>query len=77
MCSLPKAGYTGMMVYDMIHYTNDPLDTNSLPIDALEAISSDKDGNIWIASLGGGLLKFDPVFKKFTQYRHSNTDSSS
>jgi len=61
----------------MINYKNDPLDPNSLPIDALEAISHDKDGNIWIGSLGGGLLKFDPVIKKFTQFRHSNSDSSS
>jgi len=63
--------------YEMINYRNDQLDPRSLPSDALEAISIDKDGNIWLGSLGAGLFKFDPTQVRFTQYRHSNTDSNS
>lgn len=63
--------------YTMTHYKNDPLDGNSLPFDQLEAIATDKAGNIWLGTLGAGLLKFDPVHAKFTQYRHSDTTSSS
>ena len=63
--------------YEMINYRNAQHDSHSLPSDALEAISIDKDGNIWLGSLGAGLLKFDPTQAKFTQYRHSATDSNS
>jgi ligand-binding sensor domain-containing protein len=63
--------------YEMINYRNNQLDPNSLPSDALEAITIDKNGNIWLASLGAGVFKFDPATARFTQYRHSNTDSNS
>lgn len=72
-----KKGFYRYDGYEMINYKNDPLDANSLPTDALEAIAADKNGNIWIATLGAGLLKYDPVHATYRQYRHSATDSNS
>jgi ligand-binding sensor domain-containing protein len=63
--------------YEMINYKNDQHDPHSIPSDALEAISIDKEGNIWLATLGAGILKFDPTQARFTQYRHSDTDTNS
>lgn len=63
--------------YEMINYRNNQADTHSLPYDALEAITIDKEGNIWLGSLGTGLFKFDPATAQFKQYQHSNTDSNS
>lgn len=57
--------------YEMINYSYDPLDANSIPSDALESITIDTSGNIWLASLGAGIFKFDPVHQTFTRYRHS------
>ena len=72
-----KKGFYRYDGYQMTSYKNDPLDANSLPANELEAICTDKDGNIWLGSLGAGVLKFDPVREKFTQYRHSQHDTSS
>ncbi|MBL7700195.1 MAG: histidine kinase [Chitinophagaceae bacterium] len=72
-----KKGFYRYDGYEMINYKNDPLDPNSLPTDALETIASDKQGNIWLGTLGAGLLKFDPILHQYTQYRHSNTDTNS
>jgi ligand-binding sensor domain-containing protein len=72
-----KKGFYRYDGYQMTTYQNDPLDPNSVPTNALEAICADNNGNIWLASLGAGLIKFDPVHSKFTQYRHSATDPSS
>jgi ligand-binding sensor domain-containing protein len=63
--------------YEMINYKNNQLDPHSLPSDALEAICVDKEGNIWVGSLGAGLFKFDPTKARFTQFRHLATDSNS
>jgi ligand-binding sensor domain-containing protein len=63
--------------YEMINYKNDPHDPASIPSNALESITIDKDGNIWLASLGSGIFKFDPATATFTQYRHSDKDSNS
>lgn len=63
--------------YEMINYSYDPLDANSIPSDALETITIDTAGNIWLGSLGAGVFKFDPVHQKFTQYRHSQKEPNS
>ena len=72
-----KKGFYRYDGYEMINYRNNPLDPHSLPSDALEAVSVDKNGNIWLGSLGAGLFKFDPRKASFTQYLHSDKDSNS
>lgn len=63
--------------YDMIHLTHDPLDTNSLALDALEAICTDATGALWIATLGAGLERFDPYTGVFTHFRHNPNNPAS
>src|SRR5215212_6648332 len=41
--------------YQMTAYRNDPLDTNSLASDELEAICTDATGRLWIATVNAGL----------------------
>lgn len=39
--------------------------------------AEDKDGSFWLGTLGGGLLRFDPDTKKFTQYQFDQNDRNS
>ena len=57
-----------------IHYhTPDPSNPNSIPHSDVRGIFS-YDGNIyWLASLGGGLIRFDRAAQHFTQYSASDT----
>lgn len=41
---------------------------NGLPVNEIYAIAGDKDGNIWIGTNKGGLLKFDIATEKFEQF---------
>jgi ligand-binding sensor domain-containing protein len=80
-----KAGYMwfsskkGLLRYDgyqFISYKKDLLAPNSISTDSLEAICIDNNGNIWLATLGHGLEKFDPLTQKFTHFRHSPNDTT-
>ncbi len=61
---------------DFVRYRHNPLDTNSLIHDYVESILIDKNGILWIGSLGKGITKFDPTqntFKRFEAKRdHPN-----
>lgn len=70
----------GLFRYDgtrMLSFHHDPSDSNSLASDHLEDIAIDPEGNIWLATLGEGLERFDPVTGVFTHFRHmpGNTQS--
>jgi signal transduction histidine kinase/ligand-binding sensor domain-containing protein/DNA-binding response OmpR family regulator len=54
-------------------YAHDPKDTNSLGYNYLYSIAKDDIGNLWIATRGGGLDKFDVQSGKFIHYRTSET----
>src|SRR5688572_22764590 len=60
--------------YQMTSYNNNPDDSNSIKTDALEAICIDKSGILWIATLGQGLVRFDPGTAIFRYYRHDPKD---
>src|SRR5688500_14732893 len=63
-----KSGLFRYDGYQMTHFKNNPLDSNSLSSDELETISVDAKGIIWIGTLGAGLERFDPttgIFKHF------------
>ncbi|MBN1338409.1 MAG: histidine kinase [Bacteroidales bacterium] len=49
-------------------YMNDPSDPNSLCHNTVFALYTDTSGNIWIGTSGGGLSKYSPAEKKFTNY---------
>jgi ligand-binding sensor domain-containing protein len=63
--------------YEMTAYNNNPLDPNSLTVDALEAIAMDSSGIIWIATFGKGLERFDPVTGIFKHFHHDSLDLGS
>jgi ligand-binding sensor domain-containing protein len=72
-----KTGLFRYNGYEMINYKHDPVDPNSIPTDVLETMCIDTAGNVWVGSLGAGLIRFDPVHKKFTQYRHNPNNPQS
>ncbi len=58
-------------------FRNDAKDTTSIANNYIQDIIEDKDGNIWIATVGGGLNKFDRITNRFYRYRHNAKDKAS
>jgi signal transduction histidine kinase/ligand-binding sensor domain-containing protein len=64
---------TGLYSYDgnrLILYESQPLNPNSLISNTTESIYVDKNGIIWVGTLGKGLDRFDPETGKFTHFHH-------
>lgn len=59
------------------HLKNISGDLNSLNFNNVLDLHQDKKGDIWIATDGGGLDKYQPEIEKFTHYMHVPEDSSS
>lgn len=60
-----------------IHYRHDPDNVNSISSDFIRTIYEDKEGLLWIGTLGGGLNSFDKETETFTHYRSNPDDSLS
>jgi signal transduction histidine kinase/ligand-binding sensor domain-containing protein len=43
----------------------------------LPSIDQDRTGVLWMGTAGGGLVRYDPQIKQFTQYKHNPDDPSS
>jgi ligand-binding sensor domain-containing protein len=56
---LTKYNYRLSPRKQFIQYKHLPADTNSIPVNMLNALLEDKQGNLWIATSGAGVLKFD------------------
>jgi len=63
--------------YTFVVYKNNPRDSASLSNSYVKDLVEDSKGNIWVATLGGGLNKFNRELDRFTQYRHDKTNRSS
>ncbi|MCF8450879.1 MAG: histidine kinase [Taibaiella sp.] len=50
---------------------------NTISENSVYSIVEDKDGNIWISTATEGVNCFDPIKKRFTQYRHKKGDNNS
>lgn len=50
-------------------YTEDPLDTTSLSVNAVKTIFEDSRGRFWVGTEGGGLCELDRETGTFTVYR--------
>lgn len=50
---------------------------DALPLALIEHISRGRDGRLWIATAGGGLLSLAPGASKFVRYRHDPGDPES
>jgi signal transduction histidine kinase/ligand-binding sensor domain-containing protein len=57
--------------YKFTVYKNDISDSASISHNTVQDITEDKDGNIWIATWGGGLNKFDRRKEKFIRQKFS------
>ena len=60
--------------YKFTIYNYNPKDDNSLSNNYVQDIAEDKEGNLWLATEGGGINKFDVKHNKFTRYRHDNNN---
>ncbi|MDB5145400.1 MAG: response regulator [Mucilaginibacter sp.] len=58
-------------------FRNDVKDTTSIANNYIQDILEDKEGNIWIATIGGGLNKFDRSTNRFYRYRHNQKNKAS
>lgn len=63
--------------YKIKVYKNDFKNSRSLSSNTITALAKDHAGNIWIATQGGGLNKFDVDKETFTHYQHKPKDSTS
>ncbi|CAN5700507.1 sensor histidine kinase [soil metagenome] len=66
--------------YDGYHYTfysNDPLDSNSLAQNWIEALSAGHDGMIWVGTADNGVDRLDPITGKCKHFKYNAKDSNS
>ena len=63
--------------YTFTIYKNNIDDTHSLSNDRIADMLEDEDGNLWIATIDGGLDMFDWKKEKFIHYRHNPGDLAS
>lgn len=54
-------------------YRHSPADPNSLSDDLITAIATDRKGNVWIATAGGGLNRFDRKLDHFERFLPDST----
>lgn len=62
--------------YNFTVYTNNPKDASTVGHNYIKSLAEDKDGNLWIATLGGGLSMFGKDRRNFVTYRHDRNPSS-
>jgi diguanylate cyclase (GGDEF)-like protein len=70
----------GLNRYDglgMTVYKHDPRDPTSLPHDAVLGLGEDADGNLWVATEGGGVARLDRATDRFVRHRHDADDPDS
>ena len=70
----PLRRYDG---YNYVTYSNDPLNSNSLAGNWVEALCASRDGFIWIGTWGYGLDRLDPATGNFKHFRYNTKDSNS
>jgi signal transduction histidine kinase/CheY-like chemotaxis protein/ligand-binding sensor domain-containing protein len=63
--------------YEVKVYRRDPSNKNSLSNDYIKDITEDKLGNLWIATWGSGVNKFDRQTERFTSFQNNPKDPNS
>jgi len=58
-------------------FRNDAKDNTTIGNNYIQDIIEDKSGNIWVATIGGGLNKFDRYTNRFHRYLHNEKDNTS
>jgi ligand-binding sensor domain-containing protein/serine phosphatase RsbU (regulator of sigma subunit) len=63
--------------YDFVHHDNDPNDKNSMPDNWIRALTTDRNGDVWIGTDTKGIAKYDRKKDKFIAYTHHSKDKTS
>jgi len=63
--------------YKFTVYKNDEHNTHSISNNFIKAVVESKNGDIWVATLGGGLSRFNRQENKFTNFTHDEKNSYS
>lgn len=61
--------------YKFTTYKNEPSNQYSISNNFIKSIAEDGNGNIWIATWGGGLSHYDRNKDRFVNYRHEEKNS--
>ncbi|MBP1669193.1 MAG: hybrid sensor histidine kinase/response regulator, partial [Bacteroidetes bacterium] len=82
---LDREGYvwfataTGLQQFDgsnFVNYLYNPVDSASVSYNFISTLSEDKNGNIWIGTLGKGLNKFNKELGVFYHFKNESEDAS-
>jgi len=57
-------------------YKHDPRNPTTISNNQITSIKEDKNGTLWIGTFGGGLNRFLPKEKSFSNLRHSASPNS-
>lgn len=64
----------GLAVFNGISWNVMDSKNSKLPVDHTTSLLVDSKGNLWVATLGGGLVKFDPKRERAWIYNRRNCD---
>jgi PAS domain S-box-containing protein len=53
----------------LVHFWHNDSDLQSLPHNSVVALKEDAEGQIWLGTYGGGLIRFEPGRKRFTAFK--------
>lgn len=59
------------------NFAHDPKNKNSLSINKMRCLLTDRSGTVWMGTYYGGLNRYDPKTGRFKQYLHNPGDSLS
>lgn len=63
--------------YSFVVYRHDPADPESLPNNFVREVAEDAEGNLWVATEGGGIARWNASTDRFQTYRHKPDDRHS
>ncbi|MDB5276323.1 MAG: response regulator [Ferruginibacter sp.] len=70
----------GLNKYDGYRFTvfkTDPADTSSISNNYIRSIAKSKNGDLWVATMGGGVCLYDHNKERFIRYRHNAKNGNS
>jgi signal transduction histidine kinase/ligand-binding sensor domain-containing protein/CheY-like chemotaxis protein/HPt (histidine-containing phosphotransfer) domain-containing protein len=62
--------------HTLITHRNSPSEQGTISSDAITSITESSDGSVWIATINGGLNRFDPTSRKFESFFASSASNS-